>query len=128
MPKEAYRILVVEDDKMMQEILSAHIAKEPIFKVFVANNGQEGLYSALTNTPDLILLDVMMPVMDGVTMFKELRNDPRGKGIPIIFLTNYDTDDSVLEAISEEKPAYYLIKSSINMNEIVNKIKETLRI
>lgn len=126
--KDSYKVLIVEDDKMIQEVLAGHISKESMFNVYIANNGQEGLYSALTNTPDLILLDVMMPVMDGVTMFKELRKDQRGKDVPVIFLTSYDTDERVLKEISEEKPAYYLLKSSIKMDEIVDKIKVTLGI
>ena len=113
---------------MMQEVLVGYLSKEPMFKVYVTGNGREGLYSAFANGPDLILLDVMMPVMDGVTMFKELRKDPRGKGVPVIFLTSYDTDERVLKEISEEKPAYYLLKSNIKMDEIMDKVKLTLGI
>lgn len=128
MPKAIYKILIVEDEKLMQELLIDRLSREKIFQVFTANNGQEGLYSAFANSPDLILLDIRMPVMDGITMLRELRKDPRGKDIPIIFLTNYDTDESMLQDISEGKPAYYLIKSNISMDEVARKIKESLHI
>ena len=128
MTKAIYKILVVEDEKMMQELLIARLSREPIFKIYTANNGQEGLYSAFANIPDLMLLDIRMPVMDGITMMKELKKDPRSKDIPIIFLTNFDTDESILNAISEEKPAYYLIKAKTNLEDIVKVVKETLGI
>lgn len=128
MNKSIYRILIVDDEEMMRGILVTRLSKEPMFQVFNASNGQEGLYSTFANNPDLILLDVQMPVMDGITMMKELRKDPRGKDIPIIFLTNYDTDENVLVKLSEGRPAFYLIKSNINLDEIVAKIKESLKI
>lgn len=128
MNKAIYKILIVEDEKMMQDILTARLSKEPIFQVFTASNGQEGLYSAFANSPDLILLDVQMPVMDGITMMKELKKDPRGKDIPVIFLTNFDTDENILQKISEDKPAFYLIKANISMDEVVSKVKESLGI
>lgn len=128
MNKSVYNILVVDDEEMMRDILLTRLSKEPIFKVSSASNGQEGLYSVSANPPDLILLDVQMPVMDGITMMRELRKDPKGKDIPIIFLTNYDTDENVLSKISEGKPAFYLIKSTISLDEVVKKIKESLGI
>ncbi len=128
MAKENYKILIVEDEKIMQELLVTRLSREPVFKVYTANNGQEGLYSVFSINPDLILLDVQMPVMDGITMMKELRKDPRGKDVPIIFLTSYDTDEDILFKISEGKPAFYLIKSSISMDEVVVKVKQSLGI
>lgn len=128
MLKANYKILIVEDEKIMQELLVTRFSKESIFKLYTANNGQEGLYSAFANVPDLILLDIRMPVMDGITMMKELKKDLRGQGIPIIFLTNYDTDEKMLGDISEGKPSFYLIKSNTSMDEVVKKVKETLGI
>lgn len=128
MLKDIYKILIVEDEKIMQELLVTRLSKESVFKLYTANNGQEGLYSAFANNPDLILLDIRMPVMDGITMMKELKKDPRSKDIPIIFLTNYDTDEDILNAISESKPAYYLIKAKTNLEDIISIVKKTLGI
>ena len=128
MEKSIYKILIVDDEDMMREILTTRLSREPVFKISTAVNGKEGLYSALSDTPDLIILDVQMPVMDGITMMKELRKDPRGQAIPIIFLTNYDTNEDTLGHVSEGKPAYYLIKANINLDEVVKKIKESLKI
>jgi len=113
---------------MMQELLVTRLSKENIFQVFTANNGQEGLYSVSINAPDLIFLDIRMPVMDGLAMMKELKKDDRTKNIPIIFLTNFDTDERMLEEIPEGKPSFYLIKSNTSMDEVVKRVKEALHI
>lgn len=112
----------------MQELLVTRLSRELIFKIFTANNGQEGLSDVFTNLPDLVLLDIRMPVMDGITMMKEMKKDDRSKDIPIIFLTNFDTDETILNEISEAKPAYYLIKAKTNLEDVVKIIKETLKI
>lgn len=128
MGKAIYKILIVEDDKNMQELLVTRLSKEPIFQIFTANNGQEGLNVTIANNPDLILLDVQMPIMDGIAMMYELRKDPRVKDIPIIFLTNYDADEDILTKLTEGKPAFYLVKSKISMDEVVVKVKQSLNI
>jgi DNA-binding response OmpR family regulator len=128
MDKSAYNILIVEDDKMMRDLLTDRLSREKIFNIFLAKDGREGLYSASINNPDLILLDIRMPVMDGIEMFKELRKVDKFKNVPVIFLTNYDTNESVLSEISEGRPAFYLIKANISMDEMVRKVKESLHI
>jgi CheY-like chemotaxis protein len=128
MPKAHYKILIVEDEKIMQDLLIDRLSKEGIFQIFTANNGQEGLANTFSYNPDLILLDIRMPIMDGIEMLKELRKDPRGKDVSVIFLTNYDTDEGMLKDISEGKPSFYLIKSTMNMDDVVRKIKESLHI
>lgn len=128
MEKSEYKVLIVEDEKLMLELLVDRFAKETQFKVFTATNGQEGLESATTNHPDLIMLDISMPVMDGVTMSKELYKRSGTNDIKIIFLTNFDTNDDILKQISENVPAFYLIKANTNLEDIVKKAKEALGI
>jgi len=128
MPKSIYKILIVEDEKIMQDILLDRLSAEKNFQLLIANNGQEGLEAAVKNAPDIILLDIKMPVMDGITMMKALKKQDQLKTIPIIFLTNLDVDEDILKAISDEKPAYYLIKAKTNLEDIAQKIRETLSI
>lgn len=128
MPITLYKILVVEDEQIMRDHLVAWLSKDPLFQVTHASNGREGLYSALSSIPDLILLDIRMPQMDGIEMFERLRRDPRGRDIPVIFLTNYDTDENTLKIISQGKAAYYLLKASVSMDDVVNKVKDSLKL
>lgn len=121
-------ILIVEDEPSLVLALSEKFTHER-FEVLTASNGKMGLKSALKNKPDLIVLDILMPVMDGMTMLKELRKDPWGKNVFVMILTNREPSID-LEDESERIPyrSTYLMKSSFDISEIVamakNKVKQ----
>lgn len=123
---QSKRILVIEDEQLTRQALVDELVSSG-FEALEAANGEEGLNSALREHPDLILLDIVMPKMDGITVMSKLREDAWGKDVPIIMLTVLDSDDAILEKIVENKPAYYLIKKNeLHAEEIVNKVKEKL--
>lgn len=124
-PTAAKKVLVVEDEKPLLEALSARIADEG-YKVLKAENGKEGLEIAIDQNPNIILLDLIMPVMDGKAMLKKLRELPQFKGLPVIVLTNAGDVDNVRETQLYFDAAEFLIKSNVNMEEIVQKIKEKI--
>jgi CheY-like chemotaxis protein len=119
------KILVVEDEESQRKILHESLNQKG-FSVLEAKDGTEGLLIALREHPDIILLDVRMPKMDGMTMMHRLRKDPWGKNASIIILTNYDTNDDQLSQISIDHPSYYLIKSNTPLDMILEKIQEVL--
>ncbi|MDO8495243.1 MAG: response regulator [bacterium] len=120
------RVLVVEDEQLTRQALADELTNEG-FVVLQAGNGEEGLQMALKEHPDLILLDVVMPKLDGISVMSKLREDDWGKDVPIIILTVLDSDDAILEKIVQNKPAYYLIKKNeLHAEEIVSKVKEKL--
>ena len=106
--------------------LLADALTEAGFEVLQAQNGEDGLEIALKEHPDLILLDLLMPKMDGMTMLKKLREDVVwGQQVPVMILTNFQGDsDQTLKDIQLTRPTYYLIKSSMTLEEIVSKVKE----
>lgn len=116
------KILIVEDDKKLSGALSKKMTKEG-FDVVLAYNGVEGLQKAKTKKPDLILLDIIMPVMDGLTMLNELRQS--GNDTPVIVLTNLSGDDKLSEALSNHSYDY-LVKASYSLEDVVKKIKKIL--
>ena len=118
-------MLIVEDDPSMLLILSKTLAKEG-FDVLKAENGQIGLNTALREHPDLIFLDVLMPVMDGMTTMKKLREDAWGATVPIVLLTNVNPDNEGLSAIVEGHPAFYILKSNFSLESIAEKAREAL--
>lgn len=122
---DKHNLLVIDDDKMMRDLLKTEL-KNHNFIVNEAPDGEEGVMSALKDHPDLILLDVIMPKLDGIGVMKKLREDEWGKNVPIILLTNQDTTDPVIKAIGEYKPSFYFIKSSMHPSEVALKIKEVL--
>ena len=126
MPKAIYKILIVEDEKVFQDLLIDYLSKEPIFQIYTANNGREGIEVALSHGPDIILLDIRMPVIDGIATMKEMKKYEQLKNIPIIFITSVDPDEEIINEITREKPAYYFIKNKMNIGDIAEKVKETL--
>src|SRR5271170_2753947 len=80
------RILIIEDERAMTEVLAYNLQREG-FEALVAHDGQEGLRKAQTLLPDLIVLDLMLPVLDGLEVCRELRAGERTRDIPILMLT-----------------------------------------
>ncbi|MBX4201029.1 response regulator [Candidatus Parcubacteria bacterium] len=117
-------ILIVEDELPLLNVYADRFDEEG-FSVFKANNGQEGLDIAIKEKPDLILLDILMPVMDGLTMMQKLREDNTwGKTVPIILLTNLSADEQrIKKIVSENKPTYYLVKLDWSLSAIIEKAK-----
>ncbi len=117
----------VEDDAALRNVLHDKFTLEG-FDVLEARNGQEGLATALREHPDLIVLDIMMPTMDGIAMMQKLRQaNEWGKHVPIILLTNLGIDDDAInKAIADNEPAYYIMKSNWSLDALVEKIRERL--
>lgn len=124
-PASSKKILIVEDEAPLRNAVSDILSFEG-FAVFQAKNGQEGLDIALAEHPDLILLDLMMPVMDGLTMLEKLREDKDwGKNASVILLTNINDPDKVAQA-TEAGSYDFLVKSDWNIEDVVRKIKTRL--
>jgi len=118
------KILVVEDETPLLNALCDKLNKEN-FEAYGAKNGLEGLEMIKTNKPHLIIMDVVMPVMDGLTMLYNLKTDPEMKDIPVIILSNLSDSEDILKAM--ERSTYdYLIKSDVSLEEVVSRIKNRL--
>lgn len=122
--KDKKAILIVEDERVLLTALANKFTLEG-FDVKMASNGEEGLKKALALRPDLILLDILMPVMDGMTMLEKLRKDAWGKNAEVIILTNLADTGSVSEAL-DRGTFDFLVKSDWKMEEIVKKVREKL--
>lgn len=120
------RILIVEDEQAQREVLSTSLKKNG-YIVIEAQDGVEGLKTALEIHPDLILLDIHMPQMDGMTLMHKLRENAWGKTVPIIILTNYDNTESQLQQIVADQPSYYLLKANSTLSTVVEKVQEILQ-
>jgi len=118
-------ILVVEDDRSLLNVLVERFTGEG-FSVLRGLTGEEGLDLAIKNHPDLILLDIVMPKMDGITMLRKLRKDEWGKKALVILLTNLSADDKIMKAVTELEPAFYLIKTDWKMDDVIERVKKTL--
>ncbi len=120
------KILIVEDEPALLRVLADKFSNEG-FSVLEAKNGLTGLKMALEETPEIILLDILMPELDGMEMMKRLREtNVYGKKVPIVILTNLDADEKITWAVAKDGPAYYLIKSNVDMDEIVEKVNQAM--
>ena len=118
------KILVVDDEQDLRDALAEALANEG-YEVITGANGVECVDLALAHKPDLILLDIMMPEMDGHRALQTLRKDPWGKDVTVIMLTVASDPAHVSEAISQGGDDY-LIKSNTPLNEIIKKVKQAL--
>lgn len=119
------KILVIEDElayaKLLREQLSARG-----FEIIEAGNGEVGLKMAKSTKPDLILLDIRMPKMDGMTMLNLLRKDEAIKNTKVIILTNLEPNDKIVGKVVTDKPSYYFVKSDVQFGDLLKKIRELL--
>lgn len=121
------RVLIIEDELPELEVLVKRLSMDG-FEVLQASDGDEGLKVALDEHPDLILLDLMMPKMDGLTMMEMLRADTWGKHVPVIIFTNLSLEDKILSRVVKSEPAYYFVKADMEIDDIVKKCEEVLKI
>ncbi len=115
------KVLIIEDEPDIREAIAEAI-EEAGFQVSTAENGLEGLKKAIAEKPDLILLDVIMPVMTGHEALQKLRQDPWGRSAKVVMLTSMDDVNNIGSA-HEEKITDYLIKAHSSLEEIVNKVR-----
>ncbi len=117
------KILIVEDDKNFLWILRQSFNEEN-FSVIYAMDGEAGLLLAQKESPDLIILDILLPKMDGITVAKSLKE--KGVSSKIVFLTNLEDADHISSAIAAVGETEYIVKSDSGIDDIIARIKKKL--
>jgi two-component system OmpR family response regulator len=118
------KVLIVEDEPDIREAMAEAIAQAG-FQVSVAENGATGIQVALDEHPDLILLDIVMPIMDGHAFLKKLRLDSWGRTAKVIMLTSMDDVRNIAGAHTGDIEDY-LIKAHSSLDDIVQKVREVI--
>lgn len=119
------KILFVEDEPTLQKAVGEILTQED-FKVFSALDGEKGLELIKKEEPDLVLLDLILPKKDGFEVLKEMKEDEKLKGIPVIVLTNLEGTGDVEKALSLGATTY-LVKANYELEDVVKMIKQTLK-
>ena len=117
------KILIVDDEPDILEFISYNLKKQGR-EVFTANNGELGLQSALNNKPDLIISDILMPVMNGIVMCRKMREKIELSETPFIFLSATNDDYQVLSAM--DAGATHYVSKPISILALLNMVKELL--
>ena len=118
------KILIVEDEPDIREALRDKLEREG-FLVVVAEDGLQGLDLAEKESPDLILLDIVLPKLDGLTMTERMRKTDWGKNMKIILLTNL-SDVNTVAAAQSRNVFDYLVKADWEINDVIQKVKVQL--
>lgn len=119
------KILFIEDESALQKTFGEILTSEG-YTMVSALDGEIGLKLAGSEKPDLILLDLILPKMNGFEVLKKLKEDKATKEIPIIVLTNLETVEDVGKAL-ELGAKTYLVKANYTLEEVVDKIKKTIQ-
>lgn len=120
-------ILLVEDDRFLSRMYVEKLSEEGGFNVQSVEFGRQALEKIKIIKPDLILLDLLLPDMNGVQILKIIKEDNNLKSIRVLLLTNLNEKDFINEALSLGADGY-LIKAHFTPNEVVDKIKQILRL
>lgn len=116
------RILIIEDEDQIIDVLDRKLRKEG-FATILAKDGVSGLSTAIKEKPDLILLDLVLPGMDGITLLTKLRENEDGKNIDVIVLTNLDTAEKIDQ--SKKEGVYdFLVKTNWTLDDVVDRIRQ----
>lgn len=119
------KVLIVEDEKTLADSLKEKLISEG-FDVLTAEDGIAGLDTAFQNEPDVILLDIVMPKMNGLEMLNRLRKDEWGGRVPVILLTNYGDADQIEEA-KKYDVTDYVIKANVKLQDVIDRVKNILK-
>lgn len=119
------KLLIVEDEPILREMYQDKFKLEG-FEVITADNGKVGLEKVIEQKPDVVLLDLMMPVMDGESLLRRLREMPEYKSIPVLVLTNAGEVENIRHTQLYYDAIEFMIKSNVSLEEIVWKVKRLI--
>ena len=120
------RVLIIDDEESFCKLVKKNIEQTGEFEVHIATNGEDGIRLAREIKPDLILLDVIMPGMDGADVISIIRNDESIKDTPIVFLTAIVKEEEVSSQASFIR-GYSLLAKTVTVGELIACIKKNVR-
>ena len=124
MVNQSKRILIIEDDKFLAKMLSRMLEANS-YSIVLASSGKEGLTKVTSENPDLILLDIMLPDIDGFDLLETIKSDEKNNKIPVIIISNLGQPEDIQQgrALGAKD---YLVKSDLSLDEVVEKVRKYL--
>jgi CheY-like chemotaxis protein len=119
------RILLAEDDRFLRKAAEATLRRAG-YQVLPAADGEEALAKAQAERPDLVLLDLIMPKLQGFEVLRRLKADPATAGIPVVVLSNLGQERDVEQALAAGAAAYH-VKANISLHDLASRVDELLR-
>jgi DNA-binding response OmpR family regulator len=118
------KVLIVEDDKFLRELMTKKLASEG-FEIVEAMDGESGVKKIKEEKPDMALLDLILPGIDGFEVLAKVKEDPLTASIPVVILSNLGQKDDVEKGL-KLGATDYLVKAHFTPNEIIKKVREVL--
>ena len=122
-----HKILIVEDDRFLRELIVKKLSNEEDFEIFEAFDGEVGIKKINEVKPDLVLLDLILPGIDGFEVLSRMKEDPELSGIAVIVLSNVGQKEDIEKGL-ELGAIDYLVKAHFTPDEIIEKIKKVLKL
>jgi len=119
------KVLVIDDEEDLTFFVKANLELSGDYEVVVANSGKEGIHAAIRNNPDVILLDIMMPCMDGFEVLGKLKKNKKTANISVIMLTAKGDEDSRIKSVDLQS-AGFIIKP-VQVDFLKSSIEEALK-
>ncbi|MFA6475617.1 MAG: response regulator [Patescibacteria group bacterium] len=123
--KQSKSILIVEDEVFLSKILAERMRDEGFDNIEVAGNGEEALAKMVTQRPDIILLDMILPRLNGFEVLQQMKVNPKLKQVPVLVLSNLGQDDDIAKA-KALGVADYIVKSNFSLQKVVQKVNTIL--
>ena len=120
----AKTVLIVEDEQSMQRALKNKL-EHAGYVVLAANDGEEAIDALRSSKPDLVLLDLIMPKLDGISVLRQMKSDDALRGVPVVILTNLSSGDKVAEAM-QLGTFDFLVKANYSLDDVLKKVNERL--
>lgn len=120
----AKTVLIVEDEQSMQRALKNKL-EHAGYAVIAANDGEEAIDALRSSKPDLVLLDLIMPKLDGISVLRQMKSDDALRGVPVVILTNLSSGDKVAEAM-QLGTFDFLVKANYSLDDVLKKVQERL--
>ncbi|MFA5022371.1 MAG: response regulator [Patescibacteria group bacterium] len=125
MPNGDKKILIIEDDKFLAKML-ARMLESYKYQTILAASGSEGLAKAETGEANLILLDIMLPDLDGFDVLQKIKNNAKSKDTPVIIMSNLGQPEDVAQG-KKLGAKDYLVKSDLSLDEVAKKVSDSLK-
>ena len=120
----AKKVLIVEDELSMQRALRSKLEQSG-YAISTAADGIQAIEEMRKNRPDLVLLDLIMPRLDGISVLREMKKDEELRDLPVVILTNLSTGDKVAEAM-QLGTFDFLVKANYSLDDVLKKVKERI--
>ena len=119
------KILIIEDDAFLSKLLARQLETSG-FETVLAATGQEALSAASAQPADMVLLDIMLPDVDGFDLLKQIKTDSKSKAAPVIIISNLGQAEDITQG-KKLGAVDYIVKSDLSLDELVKKVRQYLK-